>query len=129
MGIAFSIKFTTLMLIISSIGFMSYRFLGISGFIGWMSLFIAVFTGFNLWGKLFVWMPEDTTIITLIASIVGVVGIGYGAYKKKSLRRWILACTIFGVGLFTSMLPWVIKNGVESGFPQHISIDSFLNGS
>lgn len=117
------------MLIISSIGFISYRLLGISGFIGWMGLFISIFTGLNLWGKLFVWMPEDTITITTVTAMIGIIGIGVGAYQKKTLKEWILICSLFAGGIIISVLPWGVKNGIESGFPTSVSIDGLLNGS
>lgn len=43
-GIAFGIKFTTLMLIIAILGLIAYKILGISGFFGFFWAFVAIFT-------------------------------------------------------------------------------------
>lgn len=43
-GFAFSIKFTTIMLIIASLALLSYSLLSFSGFIGFIGIFIAIFT-------------------------------------------------------------------------------------
>ena len=67
-GVAFSIKLTTLMLIIASLAFIAYRFLGLAGFLGFFFLFLAAFTKLNFWATLNVWMPtENITLINTIA--------------------------------------------------------------
>ncbi len=77
MGLAFSIKFTTLMLIIASLALIAYRTLGIFGFVGFFFLFLSIFTGANLWTKMNVWMPtENIDLIHNIAIICGSIGIG-----------------------------------------------------
>ena len=76
-GIAFSIKFTTLILIIASLALISYRILGLFGFLGFFFLFLGIFTGGNLWAKMNVWMPiENVELIRNIAIICGGLGIG-----------------------------------------------------
>jgi hypothetical protein len=44
-GIAFTIKFTTLILIIAVLALIAYRILSIAGFFGFFGLFLAIFTG------------------------------------------------------------------------------------
>ena len=44
-GLAFSIKFTTLMFIVAAFGLIGYKFLGFLGFAGFVSFFIGIFTG------------------------------------------------------------------------------------
>lgn len=43
-GFAFSIKLTSLTLVISSFAFLSYQILGLGGFFGFIGIFIAIFT-------------------------------------------------------------------------------------
>lgn len=43
-GFAFSVKLTSLIFVISSIGFLAYKTLGFGGFIGFIGIFIAIFT-------------------------------------------------------------------------------------
>lgn len=128
-GVAFGIKFTTLMFIISSIGLISYRFLGLAGFIGWIGMFIAIFTQAGFWGKLFVWMPADTTVIVYGSTIVAILGIGYGLWKEQVRLTWLYAVMAFVCGVGIALSPWLIKNGVESNVLTTKSIDGLLNGS
>jgi hypothetical protein len=43
-GLAFAIKFTTLMLILGLLGIIFYAKLGLAGFVGYFALFVAIFT-------------------------------------------------------------------------------------
>lgn len=43
-GLAFAIKFTTLMLILGLLGVIFYAKLGLAGFVGYFALFVGVFT-------------------------------------------------------------------------------------
>lgn len=95
-GIAFSIKFTTLMLIISAIAFLGYIFLGFWGFIGFFGLFMAVFTEANLWSFLFVWMPENTIFITTISLSISIFGFYKSLqYSQIALKKYLIACGYF----------------------------------
>ena len=129
-GIAFGIKFTTLMLIIAGMGFISYRFLGIGGFIGFFGAFIAIFTKGNLWAQLFVWMPENNTAIVLIGILMMIGGYGYAIYKhqkKEVFIKYILASLLFGFGIFLAISPWLIKNYDEIQ-ERRITVAGLLNG-
>lgn len=64
----FTVKFTSLMLILGAFGLISYRLLSIGGYIGFFFAFLAIFTQADLWQKLFIWMPRDNhTLITQIS--------------------------------------------------------------
>lgn len=127
-GIAFGIKFTTLMLIISSLGFISYKFLGYGGFIGFFWLFIAAFTGAKLWSQIFVWMPENTLPIALLGIILAIIGfsISYKKFQNK-FRDYIIFLGIFILGIGSATLPWIIKNFTEIVHGP-ITISGLLNG-
>ena len=75
-GVAFGIKFTTLILIIASLGLIAYNSLGIFGFSGFFFIFLSSFTAGNLWAKMNVWMPvENTGLIDTIAITCGAIGL------------------------------------------------------
>jgi hypothetical protein len=137
-GIAFSIKLTSLMLIIASLALIAYRILGITGFIGFFFIFIWVFTGGNLWAKMNVWMPVEN--IELIRNItIGCLSIGFiwivlaiWQYGKTNTKTWFITSLIFIVWLLWGLSPWFIKNGIETKvFTQEqkgSTIDSLLGG-
>lgn len=58
-GLAFSIKLTTLILIIASLALMAYTILGFFGLTGFFFIFLSIFTGVGLWAKMNVWMPVE----------------------------------------------------------------------
>ncbi len=119
-GLAFSIKFTTLILIIASLALIAYRMLGIFGFSGFFFLFLSIFTGANLWTKMNVWMPtENIDLIRNIAIICGTIGIGGLALAiweqwVAKFKIWLVASIVFILGITLALTPWFIKNGVES---------------
>jgi hypothetical protein len=119
-GVAFSIKVTTLILIIASLALIAYRILGIYGFFGFFFLFLGIFTGGNFWGKMNVWMPiENVELIRSIAIICGAIGIswlGLSLWGKglEKCKTWFFANLVFILGLIIAMTPWFIKNGYEA---------------
>jgi hypothetical protein len=58
-GVAFSIKFTTLILVIASLALIAYNILGFFGLTGFFFIFLSIFTGAGLWAKMNVWMPVE----------------------------------------------------------------------
>ncbi len=119
-GLAFSIKFTTLMLIVAGLALISYRTLGIFGLGGFFFIFLSIFTGGNLWTKMNVWMPtENIELIRSIAIWLGIIGIvslvaAYMQNGMKEIRIWIIASLVFILGIALALTPWFLKNGIEA---------------
>ena len=119
-GLAFSIKFTTLILIVSILALIAYAELGIIWFLGFFSLFIGIFTGWNLWSKMNVWMPvENIWLIHTIAWVAIIIGctciaISYWKNGFGSVKKWIYISAVFIGGLTIGLSPWLIKNGIEA---------------
>ncbi len=119
-GLAFSIKFTTLILIITGLALIAYRMLGIFGFVGFFFLFLSIFTGANLWSKMNVWMPvENVDLIRNIAIVCGAIGIGGLALAIweqgiEKFRIWIIATLVFVLSIALALTPWFVKNGAEA---------------
>lgn len=116
------------MLILSSLAYMSFLFLGMSGLIGFTGIFIATFTGLGLWNHLFVWMPTDSSTIVITSLIIGIFSYGVGIFRSMdSLRTYISSVLVFLTGLVLILTPWIVKNYTEirdSG----ISISGLLSG-
>jgi hypothetical protein len=119
-GIAFSMKLTTLILVISSLALIAYRILGIYGFLGFFFLFLGIFTGGNLWVKMNVWMPiENIELIRNIAIVCGSIGLiclGISLWEngQKACKTWFFANIVFILGLVIGLSPWFIKNWYEA---------------
>lgn len=137
-GIAFSIKITTLILIIASLALISYRILGILWFLWFFFLFLGIFTGGNLWMKMNVWMPieniELIKNITIICGTIGIWSITFAIWQEgmEKCKKWFTANIIFILGLIVAMMPWFIKNWYEAWTftqnPKWGIIDSLLGG-
>ncbi|MDD5213557.1 MAG: hypothetical protein PHG82_03990 [Candidatus Gracilibacteria bacterium] len=131
-GLAFAIKFTTLMLVIAFIGIIFFAKLGFSGFLGYFALFLAIFTKAKLWDYMNVAYPKDNiTLInnfSLFSAIIGIVLLAYAFYKYKlvAFKKAFVLLIIFISGFVISMLPWFAKNIYEAS--PNINISSLLNG-
>jgi hypothetical protein len=105
-GFTFSVKITSVMLILGCIGVMSYRILGFSGYLGFFALFLAIFTKLHLWSMMNVPMPTDLRLINLITSFLGFIGLTLlivsiyrnNLFDIKKIQLWIISSLIFSVG-------------------------------
>lgn len=104
-GIAFTIKFTTLILIIAVLALIAYRILSIAGFFGFFGIFLAIFTGGGLWAKMNIWMPVENThliqMITLGCAIVGLTSliIAWRQHGVVLIRKWLIMSIICTLGI------------------------------
>lgn len=122
------------MLLLGALGLIAYRFLSISGYLGFFFLFLSIFTGGNLWAKLNVSMPSDPTLIqgiTIVSGILGLACIAWGIFEKKKegikiFQSWVTASLVFIMSFALGFSPWIIKNYIET---KSTSIDSLLSGS
>lgn len=122
-GFSFSVKFTSLMLILGSLGLIAYRILGLSGYTGYFFLFLAIFTYADLWKILNVPMPRDNTslmhTVGFVLAILGILSISFGHFSKKNISKeiifWIKSSVIFLFAVAIGCLPWLAKNSFELG--------------
>jgi hypothetical protein len=137
-GLAFSIKLTTLILIIASLALMAYTILGFFGLTGFFFIFLSIFTGAGLWAKMNVWMPVENIWlihnITLWLGTIGIVSLVF-AYMQNGvvkMRTWFLSNIVLTLGIVLALTPWFIKNGFEAHIftsGQHGSIlDGLIGG-
>lgn len=133
-GLAFAIKFTTLMLILGLIGVIFYTKLGLAGFAGYFALFVGLFTKLNLWTQLNVNYPKDDVhflfLVTIISLVLAVIffGIAFYQYRAEAFKKTLLVSLIFIIGVGIPVSPWIIKNISEIGGISHISIGAMLGG-
>lgn len=119
-GVAFSIKFTTLILIIACLSLISYHILGLWGLIWFFFLFLWIFTWGNLWAKMNVWLPIDnielinTSAIT--CGLIGIFAIAFALWNRgiHHGKVWLITNIVFLIGLSIALTPWFIKNGYEA---------------
>ncbi len=120
-GTCFGIKVTSLLLISAIIGGIFYKFFRIWGYIGYIFLYISIFTFLGLWGLMNVVYPSDNQLlIQLFSAVFAVLGLGFvwvGARKQgqDTLRQFITALLIFVFGVCVVLIPWQIKHIWEIG--------------
>ncbi len=116
-GLAFSIKVTTLMLLLGIFALWSYRMMSFWGYMGFFFSFLAIFTGANLWSIMNVWMPRDSGLLLTIATVllmtwVGCYIIAYRKYASKFQEYFVWSIVLI-LGFILGILPWIVKNTLE----------------
>jgi hypothetical protein len=118
----FSIKFTSVMLILAVLGWLSYYYVSFWWFVGFFFLFLAIFTKLEFWTMMNVPMPKDIPTITNISIallIWALIGFGLDIWSNKSERwinrisEWGIMCTAFLVCVVVACSPWLWKNFQE----------------
>jgi hypothetical protein len=137
LGFAFSVKVTSLMLVLGILGLFAYRLLSFWGYMGFFFTFLAVFTGANLWSVMNVWMPKDSGLLHMIA--LGLLALGVAsfviAYIRKSRQNfvhYIIGSLVLILAFFVGLSPWIIKNTSEVkpwNNPNNIEAKSLIMGS
>lgn len=132
-GLAFAIKFTTLMLVLGLIGVIFYAKLGLAGFTGYFALFVGIFTKAGLWAQLNVNYPKDDvhflSVITITSLCLAVLffAIAFYQYKMEAFKKTFLVSLIFIIGIGIPVSPWLVKNISEAGTQGNI-IANMLGG-
>ena len=111
-GFAFSIKFTSLFLIISILSLLSFFYLGFFWFFGFLFIFFAVFTIWNLWQIMNIAINWNL-YISVFAFVIGITLIFIWIYKNKNFKKYFSEVCIFLLWIFLSLLPWLSKNFIE----------------
>ncbi len=129
--LAFSIKFTTLMLILGIIWVIFYINIGFSWFLWYFFAFIAIFTKLKLWSYLNINYPKDNDFLLnnvfIFCIIISIILFSYTFYKYnlKFLKKAFILTLIFSTWIFLGTSTWLIKNVSESW--NNISIVNILN--
>lgn len=114
-GFAFSIKITSLLLISGVIGVISYSFLGVAGFLGYIALYIAVFTKWHLWAIMNVVVPTDAhfvNMVSLISLSIAVVCYLYSfqKYRLENTKKYFQVLGVYLLAVWIWIAPWVTRN-------------------
>jgi len=114
LGFAFTIKFTSLLLISAIIGLLFFTRLWILGFLWYLSIYFAIFTAGWLWSKMNVVMPttHDFKIESwVIWLIIWIAFLTTARVKtKKRFRRFIPRILALLVWILIAISPWAINN-------------------
>ncbi|MDQ7010107.1 MAG: hypothetical protein Q9M94_07510 [Candidatus Gracilibacteria bacterium] len=129
LGFAFTIKFTGLLLISAVLGILFFTRLGILGFLGYLSIYFAIFTAGGLWSKMNVvtGFDDETRInFSLISLIVGIAFLVTARVRtKKRFRRFIPRIGALFIGILIAISPWAINNINQAG---KVGVSEILSG-
>lgn len=127
---AFSVKFTSLLLIVSIIWVLSFARLWIIWFLWYLSLFFWIFTIWNLWRMMnvvvnpnsIVWFEKIFGSITIV---LWIILLWYSFLKdKKSFVSYSKELSLFLVWVIVILIPWIWKN-ISEWYP-NISIGTIV---
>ncbi|NUJ98154.1 hypothetical protein HGA92_05215 [Candidatus Gracilibacteria bacterium] len=131
LGFTFSIKLTSLLLISASFGLFFFYKLGLSGFLGFLGIFFALFTKFHLWDFMSVVYPKNdiqfVNNFSLVSFVFGLLFLGYGFKKYKNIHHFLLFFVSLLLGIIVSLIPWISYNisTIKSG---NINIGTLISG-
>jgi len=120
-GICFSIKLTSLLLLLSVLSLLFYKKFSLLGFTGFIFLFVGIFTFWNLWSLMNVVSPEFSsfgkTLFLLISLVLwwGILSIA-NYYKHKwvaPLKHLFTESGIIVLGFIIGLSPWIVKHTWE----------------
>lgn len=122
---AFTIKFTSLMLILWVIWVLFYSRLWLSWFFGYFAIFVSIFTKFKLWSMMNVVYPKDDnefiTNFSIWSFLVWIFFISYSLHKNtKKIKYFASYLSLLIFWIIIAISPWAIKN--ISSDPQNFSI-------
>lgn len=119
-GFAFTIKFTTLLLISWVLWVVAYRFFSVPWFIWYLFLYFSFFTKFALWAHLNI--SYDASNITLVNSFslitlaLWICSFAYAIFQHKihALKNFWISVVLIIVWMISIMSPWLVKNIIEA---------------
>ncbi len=129
---SFAIKFTSLLLIVWIIWVFFYSILWWLWFLGYLFLFISIFTKFWLWKYMNIVYPStDISLINIFSIFSFSVSILFFAasikrYNYSDFKKVFIQVIIFILWIFIAISPWIYKNLTQSDWK--ISIWTILSG-
>ncbi len=110
---AFSIKFTSLLLISWILALIFYNKFWFCGFLWYLWLYFAIFTKANLWHYLNVVVEKNsnTNLFSLISAIFWISFLIIWYFKHKTnIKKFLINTFVFFLGIIIALLPWFWKN-------------------
>lgn len=127
---AFSIKFTSLLLISSLIWVIFYAKLWVAWFLAYISFYVAIFTKAKLWAMMNVVVPTDISFVNnvfLFWMLFWVLFISYSLnkYSFEAIKKFFIILVLFLFWVILWVSPWITKNLLSS---DTLSMWAILNG-
>jgi len=134
LGFAFTIKFTSLLLISALFAVLFYARLWVVWFLWFISIYFAIFTAGGLWKMMNVIAldsPELKQNFSLAAWIIWIMLLVAARLKtKKRFRRFIPRILSLSTWIIIAIAPWWISNIISTlDSNQKISVSKLISGS
>ncbi len=133
---SFAIKMTSLLLIVWIISVIFYSKLWWLGFLGYLFLFISIFTKLWLWKYMNIVYPKDDIVLinlfSIFSFILWILFLAWAIkrYSLEDFKNVFLKVIIFVIGIIVALSPWIYKNisqAIETN--KNISLSTLLSGS
>lgn len=117
---AFSIKFTTLLLISAIIGVVFFVRYWVIGFLWYLAIYFAIFTKADLWMYMSVSVNPNNiqwfeTYFSLISGLIWLLLISYSFFKNKLvIKKFFLELGVLLLWIIIALMPWIWKNIYDS---------------
>lgn len=127
---AFSIKFTSLLLISAFIWVVFYAKLWVAWFLAYIAFYIAIFTKAKLWAMMNIVIPTEASFVNnvfIVWAWIGVLFLAYAInkYSFVAFKKLTILFCLFISGVVIWVSPWLVKNIISTG---SLSVSSLLNG-
>lgn len=130
--VAFSIKITSLLLLLGVFSVLFYKKISLWGSIWFFSLIISIFTYLWLWGMMNIVLPDNFASVKISISFSMLIfsgicfGIAFKTLEKKKfnviLNKLVIWTTSILLGFVVALLPWGIKNISEISNHDNVGI-------
>ncbi len=135
-GIAFSIKFTALLLLLWIFAVIFYAHLSLAGFFGFLSLFVGIFTLGGFWSLMNVIVPEVSQSQKMVFSLFCLIWAGvffilwsiFQKHSKKHFKEILLDVSMILVWFVLAIIPWGVKHIWELDSFENFSLSTILVG-
>ena len=119
LGFAFSIKFTSLLLISGLLALLFYARLWLFALLGYLGIYFSIFTKFWLWKLMNVSYPHTDIIFinnfSLLTGIIGLLLFIYSLLINKNKIKWFFIKLIsILIWIIIALLPWFLFNYSKS---------------
>lgn len=134
-GLAFSIKLTSLLLISALMWVLAYGFLWYFWFLGYIFFYISVFSFLWLWSIMNVVFPSSgiiPLIVSVLSFIMWCLCLGFqffsSRYSFSEIQKICISFWVFLWGIILMFSPWVVKNISEVPKWESLQIHHILWG-
>lgn len=131
-GFCFTIKITSLLLLLGIMALISYKRFSIFWLLGFFGIFLWVFTILDIWHIMKVSFPHSHNIFGGISIVLWMASLIFGIKstqaKAEKVKFYFSEVSLLVLGFIIAILPWGIKNIVEFPEGESMNIRTLITG-